>query len=77
MENNTIKKTKSNFYKKTHIAINISTILCFISFVTNLIQSLKDGIIDNHELHVLLSSVNCVETIILFVVGFALRDSKK
>ena len=62
---------------KLHIIISIPAILCFITFVTNLIAALEDGYIDGYELHQLLSTADGVETVVLFVVMMVLKDKNK
>ena len=59
--------------EKPHIAIGVPTILCAITFITNLVAALKDGVIDNTELHGLLSTAEGFETVALFVVMLALK----
>lgn len=63
--------------KKPHVAIGVPTLLCFVTFITNLITALKDGNIDSAELHQLLSTADGFETVVLFLVMYALKDRKK
>lgn len=63
------KKVKNS----PHIALSVPAILCFITFITNFIASIKDGNIDSTELHQLLSSVDGFETVVLVIVMFILR----
>ena len=62
---------------KPHIAISIPTILCFITFCTNLCAALSDGRIDSNEFNGLLSTADGFEAVILFIVMLALKAKKK
>lgn len=70
-------KGKEFFRNKPHLALSVPTILCFITFITNLFSALKDGTIDTHELHALLASADGFETVVLFVVMLLLKGKKK
>lgn len=67
------KKIKDN----PHRALSIPALLCFVTFITNFIASLKDGKIDSNELHQLLSSADGFETVILVIIIMVLREKKK
>lgn len=73
----TMRKIKSYFKKKPHMALSVPAVLCFITFITNLIKALSDGNIDTNELHALLASADGFETVLLFVVMLVLKDKKK
>jgi len=62
---------------KPHLAISVPAVLCFTTFVTNLITALKDGNIDSTELHTLLSTADGFEAVVLFAVMLVLKDKKK
>ncbi len=66
------KKIRSNL----HVALSVPTVLCFITFITNFIASMKDGNIDSAELHQLLSSADGFETVLLVIVMYVLRKKK-
>lgn len=59
------------------MVLSVPAILCFITFITNLISALKDGNIDTNELHALLASADGFETVVLFVVMLLMKDKKK
>lgn len=59
------------------MALSVPAVLCFITFITNLIKALSDGNIDTNELHALLASADGFETVLLFVVMLVLKDKKK
>lgn len=71
-ENEFRKKIRSN----AHVALSVPAVLCFISFITNFIASMKDGNIDSAELHQLLSSADGFETVLLVIVMFVLHKKK-
>lgn len=68
-----IKRLKNN----AHIAISVPAILCFITFITNLIKALSDGNIDAAEYNTLLASADGFESVILFCVMLALKKKNK
>lgn len=68
-----IKRLKDN----AHIAISVPAVLCFITFITNLVKALSDGNIDTNEFHTLLASADGFETVVLFVVMLALKKKNK
>ena len=63
--------------RKYHLVLSVPAVLCFITFITNLIQALKDGNIDSNELHGLLASADGFETVFLILVMVLLKDKKK
>ncbi len=70
-----------NFLKflrsKPHMAIGLPAVLGAITFVTNLVSALTDGVIDSNELHTLMSTIDGFETVLLFVVMGVLKDKNK
>lgn len=72
-----MRKVKSYFKKKPHVVLSVPTILCAVTFLTNLIKALSDGNIDSNELHALLASADGFETVVLFLVMLVLKDKKK
>lgn len=63
--------------KKPHLVLSAPAILCFITFITNLVKALSDGNIDSNEFHTLLASADGFETVVLFIVMLVLKDKKK
>lgn len=72
-----MSKIKDYFKKKPHMVLTVPTVLCFITFVTNMVHALKDGNIDTNELHALMASADGFETVVLFLVMLVLKDKKK
>ena len=71
--NELLNKLKNN----AHIAISVPAILCFFTFITNLVKALNDGNIDSSEFHTLSASADGFEAVILFVVMLALKRKNK
>ena len=67
---------KKRIKSKAPLIISIPALLCFITFITNLVSSLRDGVIDSVEYHHLLTYVDGFETVVLFVIMLVLRDKK-
>lgn len=72
-----MKKVIKYVKHKPHLALSISTILCALTFSANLIAALRDGVIDDTELHALLTTAQGFEAFVLFIVMIALKDKKK
>lgn len=72
-----MKKLKQLLKDKPNHAIFVPAILCCVTFITNLVVSLKDGVISTHEYHQLLSLADGFEAAILFIVMLVLKDKKK
>ena len=72
-----MRKLKRRIRKQPQLALTVPAMLCFITFVTNIVQALRDGNIDNNELHQLLASADGFEAVVLFLVMLALRNKKK
>jgi len=70
-----VNKVKNYFKKNPHIVLSVPTILCFITFITNLIKALSDGNIDANEFHALLASADGFA--IMFMVMLVLKNKKK
>ncbi len=68
-----IDKVRAN----ASVALSVPMLLCFITFITNLVKALSDGNIDSNELHTLLASADGFETVVLFVVMLVLKNRKK
>lgn len=60
-----------------HVAISVPAVLCFITFITNFINSLKDGVIDSNEMHALLATADGFESVFLFIVVIVLKRKNK
>lgn len=67
------KKIKNN----ADIVLSLPTIMCAITFITNLIEALKDGHINHSEMHQLLASADGFETVVLTVLMFVLKGKRK
>ncbi len=72
-----MKKIKQLLKDKPNHAIFVPAILCCVTFITNLVVSLKDGVISATEYHQLLSMADGFEAAILFIVMLVLKDKKK
>ncbi len=70
-------KLREYLKNKPHIALSAPAVLCFLTFITNLVKAMQDGYIDDAEFHQLLSTADGFETVILFVVMLVLRDKNK
>lgn len=70
-------KIRDKLKEKPHLVLSVPALLCFVTFITNLVASLKDGNIDSNELHQLLSTADGFETVVLVIIMLALRDKKK
>jgi hypothetical protein len=58
-------------------ALIIPTVLSGFSFFGHLFSIVSDGTIDPQELHGLMSSANCLETLLLIMIMMALRQPRK
>lgn len=72
-----MRKIKRKIKSEPQIALTVPAVLCFITFITNIFQALKDGNLDNNEMHQLLASADGFETVVLFFVMVALRKKKQ
>ncbi len=72
-----MKKFKKFLRSNAHVVITVPALLCFVTFITNLISALRDGNIDSVELHQLLATVDGFQTVVLCLIALALRDKKK
>ena len=75
--NRLIRSIRVYLLNKPHVALSVPAVLCFVTFITNFIASLKDGIIDDVEYHRLLSTADGFETVVLVIIMLALRNKKK
>lgn len=72
-----MRKLRKVLRDKPHVAIGVPAILCFITFVTNLIASLKDGVIDPNEMHQLLTTADGFQAVALFIIVLILKEKNK
>ncbi len=72
-----MKRIREYLSNKPHVAIGIPTVLCSITFASNLIKALSDGVISDAEYHQLLSTADGFEVTILFIVMLVLKNKKK
>ncbi len=72
-----MKRLKKMLKAKTPVVLSVPLLLCFVTFITNLIKSLRDGNIDSDEFHQLLSTSDGFEAVILFAIMFVLKDKNK
>lgn len=75
--NQSLEELRNKLKSQASTVLTIPAILCFITFITNLIQALKDGNIDCNELHQLLSTADGFETVVLSIIIMVLREKKK
>jgi hypothetical protein len=74
---NKLNKLKEQLKSKPYVFLSVPAVLCFVTFLSNLITSLKDGNIDNAEYHALLSTADGFETVILVLIILFTNDNKK
>lgn len=72
-----IKKILDMIRDKPHVAIGMPAILCSITFISNLVAALSDGVITSNEYHTLLSTADGFEAVVLFIVMLLLKDKDK
>jgi hypothetical protein len=72
-----MKKLRDYIKKKPHIVLTVPALLCFVTFIVNLLHALKDGNIDVNDYHQLLATADGFETVVLFIIMVALKDKKK
>ncbi len=72
-----MRKLKKKVGERAHVVLSVPAVLCAITFVSNLVTALRDGNIDNSEMHQLLATADAFETVILVVVMFVLKGKKK
>lgn len=62
--------------KNPFISLLMPTGLGGFTFFGNLFAALSDGNLDSNELHQLMSSASGLETLLLLVIMFALKEGK-
>ena len=72
-----MRRLRTLLKNKTHVTLSVPALLGFVAFITNLIAALKDGVIDDTELHNLLTLVDGFETVCIVIVMLALGEKKK
>lgn len=72
-----MKRLRDYLKDKPHVAITVPAVLCFVTFVTNFIAALKDGVIDENELHQLLSVADGFGTVACFLAMSIVRNKNK
>lgn len=72
-----MKRLRRKVKDNAHLALSVPAILCFITFITNLVAALKDGNIDGNEMHQLLATADGFETVCLIIIMFVLQAKKK
>lgn len=71
------KRARKYIQSKPDRLISVPALLCFLTFITNLVAALQDGNIDGNELHQLLSTADGFETVVLLIIMVVLRGKKK
>jgi hypothetical protein len=72
-----MKRIRQKIKENPHLVLSVPALLCFITFITNLVAALKDGVIDSSELHQLLSTADGFETVVLVVTMLVIGRKKK
>lgn len=72
-----MRKIRDKINENPNLVLSVPAVLCFITFVTNLVAALKDGVIDSSELHQLLSTADGFETVVLVVLMLILKRKKQ
>lgn len=62
---------------KPNHALSVPAILCFIQFVTSVVDILRTGVFDTNTMSTLLSSADGFETVLLCVIMLALKDKNR
>ena len=61
---------------KPHHVLSVPALLCFIQFVTNLVDVFRTGVFDGRVMNQLLSSADGFETVVLCIIMLALKHKK-
>lgn len=72
-----MRKLKRKIKDEPQLALTVPAVLCFITFITNIVHAIKDWKFDNNDFHQLLASADGFETVVLFIVMVALRKKKQ
>lgn len=72
-----LRRARQYVNAKPHVVIGVPAVLCAITFVTNLVASLSDGVLSSAELHELLSTADGFEAVVLGVVALVLKRKIK
>lgn len=68
---------RAHIKAKPNLAMSIPTFLCFVQFIASIVDIIKTKTFSYDLVVQLLSSLDGVETLVLFVVMMALKDEKK
>ena len=63
--------------ENANAAISVPTILCFLQFVTDVVEIIKSEDFTNAMLTQLVYSANGFETVCLFIIMLVLKDKNK
>lgn len=58
-------------------ALSVPAFLCFIQFITNLVEIYESGVFDTKAMNQLLSSADGFEAVVLFFIMLALKNKKE
>lgn len=72
-----MKKLGNNLRNNAHVVLSVPAILCFITFMTNLAQIVREGNIDGNELNQLLMTADGFEAVVISVIILVLKDKNK
>lgn len=72
-----MRKIRKHLRNKPHHLITVPILLCFLTFITNLVAALKDGNIDGNELHQLLYTADAFQAVVLVMIMVVLGKKKK
>lgn len=68
---------KKHFTVGVNVALSVSTIMCFVQFISSLYGAFRTGVFDSGTVNNLLSSFDGFESVILFFVMIVLNKKKK
>lgn len=60
-----------------HMALSVSTVMCFIQFLSSLFGIFRTGVFDSNTLNNLLSSFDGFESVMLFIVIVVLKNKEQ
>lgn len=69
-------KIREYLKNNPNVAISLPTILCFIQFITDVIDIFKTGEFNSNMLNQLVSSANGFEAVSLFFIMLILKNKK-
>jgi uncharacterized membrane protein YqgA involved in biofilm formation len=68
---------KKHFTGGVNVALSVSTIMCFVQFVSSIYGAFRTGVFDSSTINNLLSSFDGFESVILFCIMIVLNRRKK